>query len=144
MDKQKVMEQLLRRKKRRGILIACIVGLIMAGGVAVLRGFNADADSQTAFSALSDGCFIAGFMLTAVGALTWVSGTGFFDIFGYAMHSLLVLFTPLRRPQDHEKFIDYKERKSGAREKPLYYLLLIGVVLIFLAVLFLLLWYSAA
>ena len=85
---------------------------------------------------LSDGCFVAGLMLTGVGVLVWVSSTGFFDIFSYAMRSLLVLFTPLRSPEKHERFIDYKTRRAEKRRPAQWFLLIVGVVYLALAAVF--------
>ena len=63
----------------------------------------------------SNALFVPGVMWLGVGGLMWIATTGFFDIFGYAFKSLLVLFSPLKKPSDMEHFADYKLAKEEKR-----------------------------
>ena len=62
--------------------------------------------------ALSDGCFVVGLPEFGVGLLLIISQTGFFDIFAYAAHSLLVLFTLFRRPEDFQDYLTWRALRS--------------------------------
>ena len=93
----------MQNKKPHGVGAgAVLLAVLIAAALAFFVGYSAwqgtDGSTRALYQCISDGCFIAGFAYTAVGALSWVSTTGFFNIFGYGVHSLLVLFTSLRRP----------------------------------------------
>ena len=124
-------------------LITLFIGFVIATAVSLSRGFSFSADTELSFRSLSDGCFISAFVLMGVGILVWISTTGFFDIFGYAMHSLLVLFTSLRNPSSHESYIDYKAQKNEKRGKAQPYILIVGLIFLVLSGLFLLFWHMA-
>ena len=136
-----------RAKKRNWLpwLICVLIGLILAAGVSYWRYMVLPeemlADHTSAvYRAISDGFFIVGFIFTAIGGLVTISTTGFFDIFGYAMRSLIVLFTPFKNPKDQITYVEYKEKKELGRKKPLYQMLVTGILLILIAGLFLFLW----
>ena len=80
----------------------------------------------------SNALFVPGVMWLGVAGLMWIATTGFFDIFSYAFKSLLVLFSPLRKPGEFERFYDYKlakEEKRSGKAVP-YTMLIVGVVLV--------------
>lgn len=83
---------------------------------------------------LSDGCFVAAVLLVGVGALGWISCTGFFDIFSYAVKSLLVLFTSLRNPKEQISFYDYKLLKAEKRGAAPRFILYVGLLFLGLSV----------
>ena len=114
-------------------LITLAIGLMLSGAVAVWQGFSLSIPAALMARTLSDGFFVAGLLFTGLGALVWVSSTGFFEMFSYGIHSLLVLFTVLRRPEDHVSFYDYKLAKDAKRGKPMHNLLFAGLVLIALS-----------
>ena len=123
-------------------LITLVIGLVLSGLVAVWRGFTLTAPAALMARTLSDGFFVAGLLFTGLGALVWVSSTGFFDMFSYGIHSLLVLFTALRRPEDHVSFYDYKLAKEAKRGKPMRHILVIGLALVALSAACLYLYYQ--
>lgn len=94
--------------------------------------------------ALSDGFFVAGLMMAGVGALVLVASTGFFDMFSYAFHSLLVLFTPLRNPKNHETFYEYKMARDHKRAASMTAIFAVGVVYLLVSLLCLFLYYTLA
>lgn len=110
-------------KERSSALRRWVWPLLTGTAMALLVGYLRQTDVSTMAAAganqlvwcLSDGCFVAGLLLAGMGALLWISTTGFFDIFGYAMKSLLVLFSPLRAPEKHQKFLDYKAEREEKR-----------------------------
>ena len=112
-------------------LIPLAIGLPFALLVAKGRGLLSVAP-YTRLAALSDGCFAAGLTETGFGLLILISFTGFFDIFSYAARSVLVLFTPFRKPGDLPGYADYRAMRASRRGKPGAALLVTG--LLFLAV----------
>ena len=135
----------MKESTRKG-LIAYGSSILAAGVIAWLaashQGFALGGDWAGNFRYLSDGCFVAGVVFTGLGLLTWVSTTGFFDMFGYAMKSLLVLFTPLKKPQEHAKFYEYKMEKEAKRQKAKTTVLFTGIGYILASLVFLYLYYN--
>lgn len=126
----------LRALLRYGITLA--VGLCVSVPVALYQGFAWGQPFQLNARYLSDGCFVAAVLLVGVGGLGCISCTGFFDIFSYAMKSLLTLFTPLRRPRDQISFYDYKLLRAEKRGASPRFILAVGAF--FLGLSALLLW----
>ena len=120
-------------------LLPLALGLPFALLVASGRGLSS-AGLRARLAALSDGCFAAGLTETGFGLLILISSTGFFDIFSYAVRSVLVLFTPFRKPEDLPGYADYRAMWASQRRKPGAALLVTG--LLFLAVSALLLYFS--
>lgn len=113
----------------------------LAFAVARLRGLDFSKSVQLNARYLSDGFFVIGLLATGLGLLIWVSTTGFFDIMGYAVKSVVVLFSSLKKPKDHISFYDYKQIKNENRGKPLHALLLSGVACILLSLVCLVVYY---
>ena len=113
--------------------IRTLAELALVFAVARLRGLDFSKSVQLNARYLSDGFFVVGLLATGLGLLIWVSTTGFFDILGYGVKSLLVLFTSLKKPRDHLSFYDYKQIRNENRGKPHYALLLSGVACILLS-----------
>ena len=121
---------------------AVFAGLVIAVPVAFSQGFAWGQAAYLNARYLSDGFFVAGLLITGLGGLVWISSTGFFDIFSYGFHSLLVLFSSLRHPKDHENYYDYKTVKEEKRGQPLYFLVIAGAAFLLLAVICLGLYYN--
>ena len=111
-----------------------VVSAAIAGLIAVSRGLSLDQPLRLNARYLSDGLFVVGFLLTGMGALIWISTTGFFDIMTYAVKSFLVLFTPIKKPKEHPNFFDYKEQRAERRGKPRFWMLAVGVAFLVLSV----------
>lgn len=124
-------------KDRRWIayLITTLIGLAMAVGVFLGRGGFGLTDQMAFLSALCDAFFVPGILLCSVGVLVLVSSDGFFDIFGYGFSSLLVLFSPLRKPEKHQRYYDYKKAKAARRKKVNNVVLWVGLAFMALAAL---------
>lgn len=121
---------------------AIFVGLVIAVPVAFSQGLALGQPGYLSARYLSDGFFVAGLLIAGIGGLVWISSTGFFDIFSYGFHSLLVLFSSLRNPKDHEKYYDYKTMREEKRGQPLYFLVIVGAAFLLLAVICLGLYYN--
>lgn len=132
------------KKSHKGLqaLIALIVGLAIAIGVAFARGFSFQLPIKQMMQCLSDGFFVAGLLELGMGALIWVSTTGFFDMISYGFKSMLVLFTSLKNPKEHQNFYDYKTERDEHRGKTNFVLLIVGGALIVLSLVCLWLYYQ--
>ena len=86
--------------------------------------------------------FVAAVLQTGAGGLVAIStATDFFDIISYGFRSLLVLFTPFRKPQDQKKFYEFKLERQAKRGGAKWFLLLSGLTLLGLSLLCLGLYY---
>ena len=87
------------------------VGLAVSLSIALLQGFTLGNPAYQNAQYLSDGCFVTSMLLLGAGALTWIGGNGFFDIFGYGPRCL----PPLRaRNGMPHTMITRKPRPSAA------------------------------
>ena len=125
------------------IAVQLVIALVIAGMVASGQGFSLDGEAYLNCRYFSDGCFVSAVIFVGMGLLLWVSSTGFFDIFGYAMKSLLVLFTPLKKASDHPHYYEYKcEKEEKRKGKPITYtVLVVGVIVLALSLVCLALYY---
>lgn len=116
--------------------IPALIGAAITIAVAMSQGLG-QVGAAMAMKALSDGCFVTTVLMGGMGALVWVSTTGFFDIFTYAGKSLLVLFSPMKQPEKLKKFYEYKADKDEKRKKADFTLLIVGVAYLLLSFAFL-------
>lgn len=129
-------------------LISAAVQLVIAAGialaVAVKQGFALQRELFLNCRFLSDGFFVSTVIFLGFGLLLWVSATGFFDIFSYGFKSLLVLFSPLKKASEHQKYYEYKCEKDAKREgKPVAFTVLwVGLICLALSLLALFLYYQ--
>lgn len=130
------------KKTLTSIAVQLCIALIIAVYTAVKQGFLLAGEAYLNCRYISDGCFVSAVLFIGLGGLFWISATGFFDIFSYGFKSLLVLFSPLRKPHEHEKFYEYKLAKDAKRGKPLYFLLIVGLACLAISVLCLILYYN--
>ncbi len=120
---------------------AVAAGALIAWGAAAARGLKAGVGTEMALRYWSDGCFVSAILLGGLGALTWISTTGIFDIFSYGFSSLIMLFTPFRKPKDQMTFPDYKTYREEKRKPARFELLAAGLFFLALSVVLLLLYY---
>lgn len=116
--------------------IPALIGAAITIAVAMGQGLGG-VGSAWSLRALSDGCFVTTVLMGGMGALVWVSTTGFFDIFTYAGKSLLVLFSPMKQPEKLKKFYEYKADKDEKRKKADFTLLIVGAAYLLLSFAFL-------
>lgn len=131
------------KKTLTSIAVQLMIAAFIAVSVASHQGFALDNPAFINCRYLSDGFFVSAVIFVGFGVLLWVSATGFFDIFGYAMKSLLVLFSPLKRPGEHPHYYEYKVEKQAKREaKPITHTVLVaGLIVLALSLICLALYY---
>ena len=131
---------------RKRLLIcgsAVAAGILIAWGAAAARGLKPGVGTAMALRYWSDGCFVSAVLIGGLGALTWISTTGLFDIFKYGFSSVVVLFTPFRKPKDQMSFYDYKTYQAERRKPARFELLAIGALFLILSFLLLAAYSSA-
>lgn len=98
--------------------------------------------------AFSDSFFIVGMLYFCIGALLWVSTTGFFDIFSYAFRKGAHALIPGRISDTVGGFYEYKlekqeKRKGNAKGRSgKLSTLFIGILMIAVSALFTAIWYA--
>ena len=121
-----------RRKRVIWMTAAMAVGVLIAWGAAAAKGLKPGIGTAMALRCWSDGCFAAAVLIGGVGALTWISTTGIFDIFRYGFSSAIRMFVPFLRLENQMSFLDYKIYREEKRQPARMELLAVGVL--FLAV----------
>jgi len=113
--------------------------------IAYTQGFGADLDLHMNARYLSDGCFVTGMLAVGLGALIWISTTGFFDIMSYGvvygLRAFIGLFGANRKPNGKD-FYTYKLEKDEKRGKPRYVLLITGIAFIAVSAFLLFVYYG--
>lgn len=120
----------MKKETRNALLkygVTVLAGLVITIPAAMARGFVWGGNAGLNVRYLSDGFFVAAVMLIGVGALTWVSSTGFFDMFSYAFKSLLLLFSSLKGPKEHPTYFDFKTARAEKRAKAQFFILFVGL-----------------
>ena len=132
-------------EKRGSVILSWVIPFAVGALITFLvfryrSGFAyADLKGDRTLACLSDGAFVAGVILLGVGILVWVSTTGFFDMLSYGAHSLLVLFTPLRRPEDMPDYLTWRALRAERRPRPGRALLAAGLLFLLASALLLVL-----
>ena len=139
MDQKKAPEQ---KKPLRRYLISTACALLLAVLFAQIRGFSFSQTLAANLAALCDGFFVSGMLVAGLGAMIWVSTTGFFDILSYGFKNLSVL-VPFHHRRKYKHFYEYKAEQAAKRSKPQFFLLVIGLIMVLIAAIFLY-FYTAA
>lgn len=115
--------------RRAATLVADIA---LAVVVAVYRYNNppAELESIPVLWAASDALFVVGFLNFGIGALIWISTTGFFDILAYGLKSVIYLFTPIKKDMSKGGYYEYKMEKKEKRKKVPFETLWIGLAML--------------
>lgn len=112
-----------------GIQLAAAV--VIAVLVAISQGMTLQQESYLIFHHLCDGFFIVSVFFVGIGGLLWISATGFFDIFGYAVKSIASRFIPSKRDEELPSYYDYKCEQNDKREgKPLTHTVIVAGLII--------------
>ena len=109
------------------------IALVAFGAVAASKGLFTAQDSRQILYILCDAFFVPGIFLFCFGVLAFCAYGGVFDMLAYGAHSLLVLFTPFRKPEKHQKYYEYKLMKDARRQKPKPRTLILGACFLLLA-----------
>lgn len=120
----------LNKKTLKSIGIQFGIAAVLSIAVAFANGLSFSDDMYLIWHHLCDGFFIVAVMYVGVGSLLWISATGFFDIFGYAVKFIAHRFSPSHR-DERFTYYDYKCEQNDKREgKPITHTVLIAGLLV--------------
>lgn len=119
------------------------VGFALAFTVMVYRGLFSKPSIADKIMAVGDGFTVAAVLYLGVGALMWISTTGFFDIFGYAVKKAAHALIPGMVNDDVGRYYEYKVEKEEKRKGFLeHFTLKLGLIFLILSAIFLFIWYQ--
>ncbi len=119
-------------------LIMALITVIILVSV----GFSTDQGLTVVYLNLADAFCIPAMVMIALGALVWVSTTGFFDSLGYIVKIGVRALIPMARKGQYEKYYDYKVRKDGKRITGYGFILISGCIYLLIGVIFTLLFFT--
>lgn len=122
---------------------ACfLIMALLTAIILVSVGFSTDQGLTVVYLNLADAFSIPAMVMIALGALIWVSTTGFFDSIGYIINIGLRALIPMARRSEYEKYYDYKVRKDGKRISGYGFILISGCIYLLIGVVFTILFFT--
>lgn len=119
------------------------IGLVLAFTVMVSRGLFEKPALADKVMAVGDGFTVAAVMYLGCGAIMWVSSTGFFDIFGYAVKKAAHALLPGMVSDDVGRYYEYKMEKETKRKGFFEnFTLMLGIIFFVLSAILLFVWYQ--
>lgn len=119
------------------------MGLLLAFLVMISRGLFDKGTVADKVMAVGDGFTVAAILYLGVGALMWVSTTGFFDLFSYAAKKAAHALLPGMVQDDVGRFYEYKVDKESKRKGFLeHFTLILGVIFLIISAVLLFVWYQ--
>lgn len=120
-------------------------GAVMAVLVMIWQGLG-EAQAADRIRIISDGLAVSGLLYMAMGVLIWVSTTGFFDIFAYAIRKGAHVLIPGILKDEVSGYYEYHVGKRELRESAgaagKKSTLLVGVLFVMLSLVFTVIWYQ--
>lgn len=127
-------------------IIKCAVTAAVAGGVAftvaILNDIGNSPSVSESYRILSNAFTVPGVILIMIGVLLYISSTGAFDALSYGLGRFARSLIPGAQYKD-EKFYDYKMRKNEKRASGYSCVFFVGAAFTLVAILFLILYYTA-
>lgn len=121
-------------------LIQLAVGLLLVGVILLLSDIPSDYADRV--RAIDDIFTVVALLYLCIGALLWVSTTGFFDIFGFAVKRALHAFVPGMIKDTAGDYYEYREgRRLKRRRRSLSSTFFAGLFLLFVSIGLTLWWY---
>lgn len=119
------------------------LGLVLAFAVMVSRGLFSKPSVADKVMAIGDGFTVAAVLYLGFGAIMWVSSTGFFDIFGYAVKKAAHAIVPGMVNDDVGRYYEYKVEKEAKRKGFLdNFTLKLGAIFLLISAVLLFVWYQ--
>ena len=92
---------------------------------------------------LSDAFFVSGILMTLFAGMLYVSSEGALIGIGFVLRNVVLAFIPMGRAR-HELYADYRARKlSEAKKHDNRYILVTGLIFLFIGIVFTVIWYAA-
>jgi hypothetical protein len=124
------------------VLIQLVVGLLIAFFIMRYQGAFVATKTSDIVMAVGDGFTVAAVLYLGVGALMWISTTGFFDVFGFAFKKAARVFIPNFFVDFEGNFYEYKMGKEEKRKGfSQYSTLIIGAIFLVISIILTVVWY---
>ena len=134
-------------EKFKKIIIKYSISLVIGAALVLLfldlNGFYLAETMLEKYKLIADAFTIPGVIFIMVGALVWVSTTGFFDILSYALGRAARSLIPGGAAKEAESFHDYKARKVDARFSGYAFILYTGLLFLVVSIIFTILFFCA-
>jgi len=100
--------------RRRGIMIAAPIAMLIAAAVSAARGGFASPTPKEGWQAWSDGFFAAAVFVGGAGALAFASSDGLFDAMRFSIgKAVSIVRSKEKRDLYPKTFYDYRMMRSG-------------------------------
>lgn len=129
-------------KNARKYLICFGIMAVITVIIMVSFGFFEEKSLSVKYTILSDAFSVPGMVMLLVGALIWISTTGFFDALAYGVGIIFKGFTLFKKGERFERYYEYKVRKAEKRTKGYGFILISGAIYLLIGVIFILLFLS--
>ena len=127
------------------VLVELALGLLIAFLIAWYQGVFVVTEVSDIVMAIGDGFTVAAVLYLGMGALIWISTTGFFDIFGFAFKKAARVFIPAMFIDSEGNFYEYKIKSEEKRKTFTQHTsLLIGLAFLVISIILTIVWYSIA
>ncbi len=127
--------------KWRSFFIQLLIGLVCVLLIVLIGDMPEDTADRV--MAVDDAFTIVAFLYIGFGALFWVSSTGFFDIFSFAVKRALHAFIPGFVGDSTADYYEYKEERRGKRkERSIKSTFFAGVFLLVVSIVLTAVWYQ--
>lgn len=129
--------------KHKKYIIQLLTAVLISFLLMLMRGLFEAEKLADKVLIICDGFTITAFCFLGIGALIWVSTTGWFDIFSFAFQKALHAFIPGRVHDKTGSYYDYKMKKAADR-KPFSErsTLIIGLVMLAVSFVLTYVWYQ--
>ncbi|MCM1102519.1 MAG: DUF3899 domain-containing protein [Clostridium sp.] len=135
----------MKQRKYKSYVIQAVAGLTLSVFVMYGQGVFTRENTADVIRGVCDGFSVTALLYVAVGMLLWVSTTGFFDIFGFAVRKGLHHLIPVFTRDDPGGFYEYKQDREERRgAKPQRSTLLVGLVFLAVSIALTIVWYGVA
>ncbi len=129
--------------KRVKYFVQAVSGLALSVGVMFYRGIAEAESGADRVMIVCDGFTVTALLFLAVGILIWTAGTGFFDIFGYAVRKGAHALLPGLVHDNLSGYYEYKaEKRAGKAQRGEYSTLIIGAVFLLISMILTAVWYQ--
>lgn len=129
------------KKKIIKYAIAFGIAFIMALGVSFLKSLYWLDSTVEVMSALSDCFVVPGLLFILFGLLIVCSNGGTFDMLGFGLKKVILLFKIHQTEQDKEGFYEYRKRKQE-HKRSFAYIIIVGVFYLIIGLIFYILYYN--
>ncbi len=124
-------------------IVQTALGLILALSIMSYRGLFTVEGSGERIMIICDGFTVTALLFLSVGLLIWVSTTGFFDIFAYAVRKGAHVLIPFLKEEELSGFYEYKlDKEQERKNKSEKSMLIVGAVFLLFSIILTMVWYQ--